>query len=108
MIFELNKYKEYKSNNPKYPYTTILVLRSSIGWHNGHFDAYNTRERYVHLLFQTFVSLVISITMNKSPAYGGQRSSVNFIKSIKGHNLVKKPGRVMALGQIVALVMVNK
>ena len=31
-----------------------------------------------------------------------------FLKSIKEHNIVKKPSRVMALDQIVALVMVNK
>ena len=44
---------------------------------------------------------------NKSPAYGGCRSAL-FLKSVKGHNFVKKPDRVMSLCQIVALVMVNK
>ena len=35
-------------------------------------------------------------------------NTVHFCISIKGHNFVKKSFRVMVLGQIVALVMVNK
>ena len=31
-----------------------------------------------------------------------------FSKSVKGHNFAKMPDRVMALGQMVALVMMNK
>ena len=45
--------------------------------------------------------------LNKSPQYGGYRLAL-FHKSVKGHNVVKKTDRVMSLGQIVALIMVNK
>jgi len=44
---------------------------------------------------------------NKSPAHGGQRSSVKSF-SVMGRNFVKTHNRVMSLGQMVALEMMNK
>ena len=48
-----------------------------------------------------------NIIVNKSTVHGGQRST--FVALVEeGHDSVKKPFRVMALSQNIALMMVNK
>ena len=67
----------------------------------------NKHMKFHEICFNTY-KLKPSLKFVTNYWHSCYQHTVHFCISIKGHNFVKKPCRVMVLGQIEALVMMNK